>query len=84
MILSFHNKTSCRTYRAAWVYKFRTFKAQLHKKKNSIKTRFKLSTIKKEPLNLYLSETYSAQINLLAFFGFPLLQTFYELSEFKY
>lgn len=54
------------------------------KKKNSIKTRFKLSTIKKEPLNLYLSETYSAQINLLAFFGFPLLQTFYELSEFKY
>lgn len=30
------------------------------KKKNSIKTRFKLSTIKKEPLNLYLYETYSA------------------------
>lgn len=60
------------------------FKLNYIKKKNSIKTRFKLSTIKKEPLNLYLSETYSAQINLLAFFGFPLLQTFYERSEFKY
>ena len=60
------------------------FKLNYIKKKNSIKTRFKLSTIKKEPLNIYLSETYSAQINLLAFFGFPLLQTFYELSEFKY
>ena len=37
------------------------------------------------PMNIYLSETYSTQINLLAsVFGFPLLQTFYELSEFKY
>lgn len=42
-----------------------------------------MSTIKKEALNIYLSETYSAQINLLAFLVFLCCKISMN-SEFKY